>query len=309
MNILVIGHLCLDVIHRASGPATESYGGIYYSLVTLSGVLDTTDRVIPVFGVNKQDHQPLIEHLQRFPNIDCSGIFKFDEPTNTVHLYYKSKEARTECSQHIAQPIAFERIRRHLPVDGILVNMISGFDIELETLDHIRLAVRSRQIPIHFDVHSLTLGVNNEHERYRRPVDNWRRWAFMVDTVQLNEEEILGLQARVEQSGAFSEEQVAGHLLTLSVKSVVVTRGAGGATIYRNDKKHVVRTDVSGTEVATVSDTTGCGDVFGAACFVHYLRTHDIIKAAEFANTIAAQRVGQVGSRHLHEQISKPLVA
>jgi hypothetical protein len=309
MNVLVIGHLCLDVIHPASGPETHSYGGIYYALTTLSSVLEKSDRIIPVFGVHKQDYSPLVERLHGFGNIDCSAIFKFDEPTNTVHLYYGNDATRRECSRNIAQPIPYSRIHRHLSVDGVLVNMISGVDIELETLDQIRMAIRSRQIPIHLDIHSLTLGITGNDERYRRPVEQWRRWAFMVDTVQMNEEEILSLATHADLNGNRTEEQIAGHLLTLSVKAVLVTRGADGATVYRNDKKHLARTDIAGIESETISDTTGCGDIFGAAFFTRYLQSRDVIKAAEFANRIAAQKVGAVGSDRLHEQISGFLAA
>lgn len=302
MNILVIGHLCLDIIHPFEGEETRSYGGIYYSVITLARLLEKGDSVIPVFGVNKTDYQPLVDHLSRFPTIDCSGIFKFDEPTNTVRLDYgKTNETRYESSANIAKPIPYQSIRRHLSVDGILINMISGFDLELETLDHIRMAVRPRAIPLHFDFHSLTLGVIKGDQRIRRPVEQWRRWAFMVDTVQLNEEEILGLAAE-----PLTEEQTAGHLLTLGTKGVIVTRGSRGATVYQTEKKHVVRTDVEGIPVGTAPDTTGCGDVFGASFFLNYLKTHDIIASTKVANATAASRIGTAGAERFWEQIREP---
>jgi len=298
MKILVIGHLCLDVIHPVDGPQTESYGGIYYSVITLASLLNKSDTVIPVFGVHKNDYQSLIERLAQFPNIDPSGIFKFEEPTNRVHLYYKNQESRIENSKNIAKPIPYSKIRRHLSGDGILVNMISGFDIELETLDHIRMAIRSHGIPIHLDIHSLTLGVNESNERFRKPVENWRRWAFMIDTVQLNEEEIQEMPLE-----SLTEAEVAGHLLTLGVKGAVVTRGPRGATVYTNEKKHVLRKDIPGIHVETIRDTTGCGDIFGAAFFCEYVRSRDLFGSAELANKVAASRVQGLGAAALPEQI------
>jgi sugar/nucleoside kinase (ribokinase family) len=292
MKILVIGHLCKDVIHPVDEPETESYGGIYYSVATLASLLDPGDRVIPVFGVNTNEYDLLIGHFhEQYPNVDTSGIFPFDDRTNNVHLFYQNKEARIECSKDISRPIPFDRIKDFLRVDGILINMISGFDITVETLDDIRMAVRERKIPIHFDYHSLTLGVKDNHERYRRPVANWRRWAFMTDTVQLNEEEIAGLT--VERS---TEQQTVGHFLTLGIKGLVVTRGVRGATVFQNEHKKVIRHDVEGLNVERARDATGCGDVFGAAFHLHVVKTGDLVRAAEYANRVAAAKAQMVGA-------------
>lgn len=292
MKILVIGHLCMDIIHPVDEPETESYGGIYYAVATLASLLDPGDRVIPVFGVNANAYDPLISHFrEHYPNVDPSGIFQFEEPTNTVHLFYQNKETRIECSKDISRPIPFARIREFLKVDGILINMISGFDITVETLDEIRMAVREKKIPIHFDYHSLTLGVKENHERYRRPVADWRRWAFMTDTVQLNEEEIAGLT--VERS---TEQQTVGHFLTLGIKGLIITRGERGATVFQNEHKKVIRNDVEGLKVERARDATGCGDVFGAAFQVHAVKTGDLVRAAEFANRVAAAKAQMVGS-------------
>ena len=294
MKFLVIGHFCFDVIHPGEDREFESFGGIYYTVATLASLLDKTDSVIPVFGVNKSDYQALVDDLKQFPNVDTSGIFAFEEPTNRVHLYSKDAGTRTECSKDIASPIPFQKIRRNLSVDGILVNMISGSDITIDTLDRIRMAVRSRNIPIHFDYHNLTLGVNEHHERFRRPIPDWRRWVFMTDTVQLNEEEIAGLATE-----PLTEQQTVGHLLTLSVKGVLVTRGEYGASLFYNDHKHVIRKDLSGIIMDGGRDTNGCGDVFGAAFLCHYVRTSDLLASAEFANRIAALKVLLQGTDQL----------
>jgi sugar/nucleoside kinase (ribokinase family) len=291
MKILVIGHLCFDVIHPTNGPEIESYGGIYYSVATLASLLEARDTVVPVFGVHKDDYKQVLDDLAQYPNVDTSGIFRMDQPTNRVHLYYQDATSRIECSRDIAPPIPYSKIRRHLSVDGILLNMVSGFDVTIETLDHIRMAVRSHNIPIHFDYHSLTLGVRPNLERVRRPVEDWRRWIFMVDTVQLNEEEIAGLTFE-----RMNEYQTVGHMLTLCVKGVLVTRGERGVALYYNDHKHVIREDIEGIKVENPKDVTGCGDVFGAAFLVSYVRKRDLKTAARFANRVAAAKVEHPGA-------------
>ena len=294
MKILVIGHLCLDVIHPLDGPDIESYGGIYYAVGTLAALLGKDDTVIPVFGLNTNDYPLLIEHLAQFPNVDVSGIYTFDAPSNRVHLTYTDASSRIECSRDIAEPIPFDRIKRHLAVDGILINMISGFDITLETMDQIRMTVRPDKTPIHFDYHSLTLGINGNNERFRRPLENWRRWGFMLDTIQMNEEEIRGLSIDL-----MTEEQTAGHLLTLSVKGLLITRAARGVSLYTNDHKHLKRQDIPGLSVDGNGEPTGCGDVFGAAFHYHFLKSSDLAAAAGFANRTAAAKVLLRGSDRL----------
>ncbi len=294
MKFLVLGHFCLDIIHPVDEPEIQSYGGIYYSLSALAVLADETDRIIPVFGVNKNDYAPLIEHLKQFSNVETSGIYQFDEPTNTVHVFYTDKQSHIECSKDIAKPIPFERIKNFLNVDGILVDMISGFDIAVDTLDVIRMEVREKKVPMHFDYHSLTMGLGENHERFRRPVPDWRRWVFMTDTVQLNEEEISGLT--IEKS---TEQQTVGHLLTLGVKGLVVTRGAQGVSVFSNEHKKVVRTNIPAQPVERARDATGCGDVFGAAFHLKYVKTKDLTASAEFANKIAAAKAGMAGSKEI----------
>ena len=299
MKILVVGHFCMDRIHPESGNPVESYGGIYYSVMTLASLLGKDDSVVPVFGVNKSDYGPLLDHLGQFSNIDTLGIFKFEEPTNRVELFYGNKAERREQSTNIAAPIPYKKIRRYLSADGILLNMISGFDLTLETLDQIRMTVRSHGIPIHFDFHSLTLGVTGDNGRVRRPLVDWRRWAFMTDTVQLNEEEAAGLSEQ-----PMTERELAGHLLTLSVKGVVVTKGKSGATVYSNEKKKIVSSDVPAEGRVSVADATGCGDVFGAAFLLEYLRTKDLQAAARAGNEIAGRKATTVGSGRLHDTLT-----
>jgi sugar/nucleoside kinase (ribokinase family) len=282
MKILVIGHCSYDIVHRADGSETETPGGILRALRMLASVVSRQDRVAPVFGVNRKEHQQLLERLREYPVIDPSGIYPLDSPTHRVHYYEQKAGNRVVCVKDFAPSIPFDRIRKFLDVDGVLVNMISGVDITLQTMDEIRMAVRGDGVRVHLDLHNLTLGVGKDHERVRRPVTEWRRWAFMIDTVQANEEEIGGLTIE-----PLTELQTAGHLLTLGVKGLIVTRGGKGATLYLNEHKKVIRKDVPAVEWESAADVTVSGDVFGAAFFAQYLRTKDLLASVEWANATA----------------------
>ncbi|HMD13841.1 MAG TPA: carbohydrate kinase family protein [Bacteroidota bacterium] len=292
MIIPVIGHLCLDIIEHPDKTETQSYGGIFFSVVTLANLLSAKDTIRPVFGVGKSDYDELIERLSRYPNVDSSGIFKFNGPTNQVRLMYSSKEQRIECSQSISEPIPWKRIRPELShADMVLVNMISGMDITLETLDEIRMDVRDDHVPVYLDVHSLTLGINPDFTRFHRSVEQWRRWLFMLHAVHLNEEE-----ASILTSERLDEPSLAKHVLAMNTKTLHITRGKRGCTAYVDEHKHIQRADFAGIEPEKGIDPTGCGDVFVAAYCAHYMKFKNINTAVEFANRVAARKAQMPGS-------------
>jgi pfkB family carbohydrate kinase len=293
MKFTIIGHLCLDVIHQTDGTETKSYGGIYFAVGAMASIASDTDIVYPVFGVGENDIESVRALMAQYPNVDASGIFPFQGETNQVHLYYKDAESRAECSKHIAPPIPFSRIEPFLAVHGVFLDMISGSDITLDTLDQIRLAVRPKNTPIHVDMHCLTMGVGPDSTRYRRPVSEWRRWCFMVNSVQMNEPEAAGFT--VEQ---YNEEGLAKQMLPLMVNALCITRGAAGVTMYRQDHKRLIRNDIAGVPTGS-KDPTGCGDVFGSAFLFHYCGTKNFERAALFANEVAAANSLFSGSKEI----------
>ena len=294
MKITVIGHLCLDVILHPDGTETQSYGGIFFAVAALANLMGPKDTVAPVFGVGKGDYDALIERLKSYPNVDRSGIYSLNGPSNRVRLVYLNTSERTECSKDISEPIPYKRIRPHLDADMILVNMISGFDITLDTFEEIRMGVREEHIPIYLDVHSLTLGVKDDDTRFHRPVELWRRWLFMIHAAQLNEEE-----AAILTTDRLDDNSLAKHTLALNTSALLITRGERGCTAFVDEHKHMRRVDVPGIKIANAPDPTGCGDVFGAAYCAHYAKTKELESSARFANKVAALNAGLAGSEDI----------
>jgi sugar/nucleoside kinase (ribokinase family) len=288
MKLLVLGHLCVDCAHPAGEPVRERWGGIANTIAAVGALAGKEDTVVPVCGVGADDEKRFLTWLEQFPAVDPSGVFTFNGPTNRIDFYEKGEGLRVACTKDIAPPIPFERIRKYLSADGLLINMVSGSDITLETLDQIRMEVRARETPIHLDYHNLTTGIGKERERFRRPLPEWRRWAFMLTTVQLSEEEASGLTV-----DRLTETQLTGHLLTLGITGVIITRGARGATVFANEHKKVVRFDIGGIPAEGAEDRAGLGDVFGGAFMVRFVPTSDLRLSAEFANLTAAQAAQQ----------------
>jgi sugar/nucleoside kinase (ribokinase family) len=146
------------------------------------------------------------------------------------------------------------------------------------------MEVRERGIPIHFDFHSLTLGTDQEFKRFRRPLTDWRRWCFMLNSIQMSEEEALGLSAE-----RYDEKTLTNQLMPLMVETLLITRAERGATVIVQDiHKKLTHKDIEGISYGETVDTTGCGDVFGAAFLYQFLKSKDSFIAAEFANKAAA---------------------
>jgi hypothetical protein len=241
------------------------------------------DTIVPIFGVGREDHDAVVEQMKALPNISTEGIFPFDGMTNHVHYAPGNADVM---SHHVSAPIPFQHIRKFLNADGIYINMISGSDITIETLDEIRLDVRPRKIPIHLDLHCLTLHINDDGARYSRPMSDWRRWCFMVDSVQMNEEEAAGVS--IEK---FSDELLAKQMMPLMVQAFIITRGRHGVTLYRADHKHLIRKDFPAEPVESPVSEIGAGDIFGASYFYAIVKKKKPDEAAQFAVKAATQTV------------------
>jgi sugar/nucleoside kinase (ribokinase family) len=310
MNFLVVGHLCYDEIQYSSGEKSEGFGGIYYAITSLAALASLAGKdhsVIPVFPVGEDMRDELFDRLKNYPNISTEGIYTIDQPTNRVKLFYSSQAERIECSEFISPPISFEAIRPWVrKANAILINMISGFDITYDTLYAINETGGSHEKPIYFDFHSLTLGIDENHKRFRQPLVEWRRWAFYMDIVQMNQ-----IEASTLTTEKLSHDQLAKTLLSLGPRALVITRGERGVKLYYDDRKKTLEHEIPGIDPSSLGieadgdsgivnqeqrDPTGCGDVFGAAFIFRYAMGGSLIAAAEFANTVAAGKVLIAGS-------------
>ncbi|MFA5832346.1 MAG: carbohydrate kinase family protein [Bacteroidota bacterium] len=280
MKLTVIGHFCVDVFHLPDGSEETKLGGIYHSIAALANLASDRDTIFPLFGVGEKDFQTLRETLSQFKNVDISGMFQFPGESNRVHYY---SDSPNECSLNVSQPIPFSQIKKFLNVDAVYINMISGNDITVNTIDEIRLEVRGKKIPIHLDMHCLTLAVQEDGTRVRKPLADWRRWCFMTDSVQMNEEEAIELSLE-----HYSDELLAKQMMPLMVKALVITRGEKGATIYQDQHKQLLTTEIPNEKNPDPVSTLGSGDIFGVSFLYAYLKKKNYTDASMFAQTSAA---------------------
>ncbi len=295
MKITLIGHFCIDVFHQDDGTEVREFGGIYHAVAAMANLASDRDVLYPVFTAGANEFEEIVSALSVYKNINVNGILKVGE-TNFVHYYGDEASAR---SHNIQKPIPYLHVRNFLNVDGIYINMISGSDITIDTLDEIRLDVRPKKIPIHIDLHCLTFHVNEDGTRYHRPVSDWRRWCFMTNSVQLNEEEAAGISLE-----KFSDELLAKQMTPLMVEAFVITRGAKGITLFQSEHKHSIRNDYSGKTVKSPVSVIGSGDIFGAAFLFSFLKLKKYEDAAQFALK-AAGMTTQYSLKEKHQYLAQ----
>jgi len=104
-------------------------------------------------------------------------------------------------------------------------------------------------------------------------------------TAQLPQVDILV----VSLADVAGDQAALAHLVT-TVKLGVETLGPEGCRLYYEGK--IIHVPVK-AEIEV--DPTGAGDIFAATFFTYYWRTHDPLKAAQFANTCASLSVRGVG--------------
>lgn len=309
MNYLITGEPCVDIIHKANGEIINSYGGILYSLISMAVLSDKSDTVTPLMNLGEDEYDNIISILAKYPNIRTDGINKVKHPTRKVMLHYNlyntDKSARVEKSTEPTYTLDYKYIEGYLHnADAMLINMISGTDITIETLKKIRKNFKGF---IHIDIHNVVMQTKEDGSRVHRPVDNWFEWCTNSDTLQMNEFEIATLTR--EKLGDY---KIAERILlnkSFEIKGMIITKGKAGVTgIVKKEKKFGTEKffDLDHIEIASIEnsrfvDSTGCGDVFASAFTLDYSKNRDFVKSLHYANRIASYNSSLEGINELEK--------
>jgi len=309
MNYLVVGEPCVDLIHKENGEIVHSYGGVLYSIISLAVLSGNNDSVYPLMNLGEDEFENITNILKLYPKIKLDGVNKVEHPTKKVHLYilnYRSgKKAKIEHSQADTYTLTYESIEKFLPnADAMLINMISGVDITLDTLKKIRTNFKGF---IHMDLHNLVMKTNAEGFREHTNLENWREWCTQTDTIQMNEYEI-GVLSREKRNDYEIAEEILINLNT-SMSGVIVTKGKLGVSGFTRKEKtygdekyfDLDRFDVQAIENPHFVDTTGCGDVFAASFTVNFSKTKDLKKGLHYATRIASYKTSVSGIYELNK--------
>ena len=310
----VIGSFVWDIIHGRDPRETpvEEWGGITYALGALDASLPDDWEIVPIIKVGSDLSQKAREFLKGLDKVAADGApIEVPQQNNRVNLYYMSEERRCERLTGGVPPWTWLGLKPLLKdLDALLINLISGFELDLEIAQHIRAHFNG---PVYCDMHSLLLAVQPDGMRTLQPLPNAAAWFRCFDIVQVNEDEMsmmagdpLALAAIAMGSG------VSALNVTLGPRGTVYFAAPGFERLHDLDRGALApRTGTLRTElVPAVSardlkggDPTGCGDVWGATYFSRLLAGDDIRSAMHAAATAAARNVDHRGATGLAQYL------
>jgi hypothetical protein len=305
----VIGSFVWDVIHRP-GPQVapiEEWGGITYALGALDAALPEDWEIVPLAKVGADLAPQARDYLATLRRIapDAAPI-EVPQPNNRVVLRYTSEERRCEQLTGGVPPWQWLGLKPLLgDLDALYVNLISGFELDLETAQLLR---RYFSGPLYCDLHSLILGVTPEGMRVPQPLGTGAEWCRCFDFMQMNEEEM----------GMVADDAIvfAAQALQEGLRTLVVTLGSRGIVYFAapgferiTDLKRgslstpfgPIRTELipAKKNLTEVADPTGCGDVWGATYFSRLLAGDEVSRAMRSAMSAAARNVEHRGATGL----------
>lgn len=310
----VIGSFVWDVIHRRDGRGVpvEEWGGITYALGALDAALPEEWEIVPLAKVGHDLVAQARDFLRTLRRIapDARPI-EVPYANNRVELRYFSDERRSEVLTGGVPGWSWLGLKPLLAdLDALHVNLISGFELDLETAMLLREHFAG---PIYCDLHSLVLAVRADGLRTPRPLPDVAAWCRCFDFVQVNEDE-LALMAPEPMALAATAIAAGVQVLTVTLGSrgaayfaapgferladrgerPALSRGAAGAGTIRTEL-------VPGVPVldAQDPDPTGCGDVWGATYFSRLLAGDNIAEAMRRAHAAAARNVRHRGATGL----------
>ena len=271
MNILVFGHSVIDKINYGKGEIIKP-GGIFYTAAALADIADTSDDIYVCTTIDKMNEKLF---LPAFKKIKPNYIsYTANIPTVKLNIY--GNKEREETYENVSGNLQFN-ISNLNRFDGILINMVTGFDISLKQIMEIR---KNYNGIIYFDVHTFSRGLDSEMKRNFRRITDFIEWAKCVDIIQANELEVKTLSPKI------NEEEIARELIGYGVKQLVVTKGDKGAKVYFSENIFLSSEEIPALDVKPVNKV-GCGDVFGAVYFYNYIRNKNLIEALTLANIAA----------------------
>lgn len=309
----VIGTFVWDEIHGRdpSQAPIEEWGGITYALAGLDAALSEDWEIVPLIKVGSDLAQRAREYLATLRRLAPDGaVIEVPYPNNRVTLRYESAERRSE------------RLTGGLPgwhwlglkpllenIDALYVNLISGWELDLETAQLIR-----RYFPgvVYCDMHSLLLGVDSDGYRVPHAVSNVAAWMQCIDLLQVNEDELALL--------APDALALAATAMASGVMAINVTLGSRGAVFFAAPKFErlsdmqratfpavgalggPIRTSLVPAVVPVASgtiDPTGCGDVWGATYFARLLAGDKLGDAIDAAMIAASRNLTHRGATGL----------
>jgi len=306
MTLGVLGTLVWDTIEHPSGQAVERWGGIAYSLAAAAAALPESWSIRPLIRLGTDFADRAWGFLAALPSLERpGGVIEVEEPNNRVTLRYRDAHHRDEQLTGGVAGWAWQELEPHLQgLDGLYVNLVSGFELDRVTASRLGHAFAG---PRYVDLHAFLLGIDDDGRRSPARPEAAEAWIAPFHVVQANRTELATLAADRPPEDA-ARTAVEGGL-----RAFLVTRGPEGAAWFAADDGPVWSTPAGGGPVRSgtvpldtpesTGDPTGCGDVWGATCFVHLMQGRGLRDAMIEANRAAVRNVDHRGADGLYQHL------
>jgi sugar/nucleoside kinase (ribokinase family) len=263
MKLLVIGHSVLDFI-KSDKEQKISAGGIFYSISALNRLTSSDDEI---YLCSQYDDETYNHFKSVFEKVNNKFLQKV-EKIPRVHLNLQKDRERHEAYENITNNLSINISDLNI-FDGILINMITGFDI---TLDHLKQIRNDYSGLIYIDIHTLSRGLNEDYKRAFRLIPDFQSWAKCLDIIQVNQNELYSLSHKK------IEMEIVEELFSYDVKILCLTKGELGARVYYKNENEIASYFVAAKKINN-PNIIGCGDVFGASFFYSYIRNKNVINS------------------------------
>jgi hypothetical protein len=314
----VLGTFVWDVIigrDRRAAPI-EEWGGITYTLAAFDAALSDDWEIVPLTKVGFDLAPRARDFLATLRHIAPDALpIEVPQPNNRVTLYYHDRERRSEVLEGGVPGWSWLGLKPLLnDLDALYVNLISGWELDLETAQMLRQHFRG---PIYCDLHSLVLAVQPNGLRTLQPLPDVASWCRCFDFIQVNEDELAMMASDAMALAATAIASGVSVLnVTLGEKGVVYFASSGFDRLSDLERGGIarpsgpIRTALISTEVSHRDDVdpTGCGDVWGATYFSRLIAGENISQAMRAALIAAARNVNHRGAtglaNHLRGELS-----
>ena len=306
----VIGSFVWDIIHGRDlrTAPVEEWGGIAYALSAFDAALSDEWEIVPVMKVGSDLAARAREFLGTLRHVaPDAALYEVPIPNNRVELRYISDERRSEVMSGGVPGWSWAALQPMLTgLDALYVNLISGWEIDLEVAKLLRQSFRG---PIYCDLHSVTLALRDDGLRELRPLTDVAEWCRCFDVIQVNEDELSMMAA--------DGLALAATALAAGVRCLCVTLGARGMAYFAASgfdrlsdlaTRHELGVFAGAIRTQRVpaaatreprGDPTGCGDVWGATYFSRLLAGDMFAVAIDAAQRAAARNFEHRGASGL----------
>lgn len=271
MNFLVIGHSVVDKIIDKDSISIKP-GGIFYTVVSLLSQMQSEDKLYLCSNIDRENENLFQIAYDKIEKEFLVYVESIPRVELVVDIVGERKETYSQIAQNLFLPA--DDLNRF---DGILINMISGYDISLNQLKNLRMNYDGL---IYFDVHTFSRGVDKNLNRIFRRIEDFNEWSGCIDILQANESELLTLSDQLNEASRVNE------LFSYGIGQVIVTRAEKGATVFIKEKNSHKKVHKDALQTKVVNKV-GCGDVFGAVYFYNYIKNKNVLLALEQANLFA----------------------